>query len=542
MSETPTPAQEPAASPAPAPGMPLGRALPFFFASIVLALTQGLGQGFVSVNIPQIAGDLGITTTDASWLMAAYMIPRATLPVLLIKIRTQFGLRRFAEVGIIAYLLVSISALWIFDLRSAIVVQALSGIASAPLSTLAFLYMLEPLSQQWKMRLGLPMALAFISVGPLLARVISPDLIGDGGLTWVHLVALGMAMVSLAVVFRLPLTPVPRQKVIQGLDFVSFGLLVIGFGGLIIGSIMGPIHWWTAEAWIGWLMAAAVLALTLVVIVELYRKAPLFDVRWLASPEIVHLTITLLLFRLILSEQSAGAPRMFQVLGVAPSQMTGLFAVICVASLLGGLACLGWMKPGRTPQFHLVALALIATGAFMDMHSTVDTRPAQMVVSQSLIGFASMLFMPPAMMAGLGAAMRKGPNYILSFVIVFLSTQSIGGVLGSGAFTTLINWRQALHLQVLAEQLQTTSAATTAEIARRMAALASQVPDVAARKAQAVASIVHDASSQAYVMAYNDLYFLTFLIAVAAAVALLLHIFRDWLVGRMAAPQPETET
>ena len=193
MSETPTPAQEPAASPAPAPGMPLGRALPFFFASSVLALTQGLGQGFVSVNIPQIAGDLGITTTDASWLMAAYMIPRATLPVLLIKIRTQFGLRRFAEVGIIAYLLVSISALWIFDLRSAIVVQALSGIASAPLSTLAFLYMLEPLSQQWKMRLGLPMALAFISVGPLLARVISPDLIGDGGLTWVHLVALGMA-------------------------------------------------------------------------------------------------------------------------------------------------------------------------------------------------------------------------------------------------------------------------------------------------------------------------------------------------------------
>ena len=242
MSETPTPVQEPAAPPAPAPGKPLLQALPYIAASIIFALTQGLGQGFVSVNIPQIAGDLGITTTDASWLMAAYMIPRATLPVLLIKIRTQFGLRRFAEVGIVAYLLVSVSALWIFDLRSAIVVQALSGIASAPLSTLAFLYMLEPLSQQWKMRLGLPMALAFISVGPLLARVISPDLIGDGGLTWVHLVALGLAMVALALVFRLPLTPVPHMKVIQGVDFVSFGLLTIGFGGLIIGCIMNPVR------------------------------------------------------------------------------------------------------------------------------------------------------------------------------------------------------------------------------------------------------------------------------------------------------------
>ena len=530
----------PAAPPAMPPGMPVLQALPYIGASIVLAVTQGLGQGFVSVNIPQIAGDLGITATDASWLMAAYMIPRATLPLMLIKIRTQFGLRRFAEVGIVAYLLVSFATLWISDLRSAVVLQALAGISSAPLSTLAFLYMLEPLGAAWKMRFGLPMVLAFISVGPLMARVISPALIGDGGLNWVHLAALGLAMVSLGLVFRLPLRPVPHQKVIAPVDFLSLALLTIGFGGLIIGFIMGPIHWWTAAPWIGWLMAAAILSLTLLVVVELNRKAPIFDVRWLASPEILHLTATLLLFRLILSEQSAGAPRMFQMLGVAPSQMVGLFAVICAATVLGGLACVGWMKPGRVAQFHLIALLLIAAGAWMDAHATVDTRPHQMVVSQAMIGFASMLFMAPAMMAGLGAAMRKGPNYLLSFVIVFLSTQSIGGVIGSGVFTSLINHRQALHQQVLAEQLQTTSAATAAAIAGRMAALAPQLPDLAMRKAQAVSMIARDAANQAYVMAYNDLYFLTFLLASVALAALLLHLLRDWLAARMGDKQAET--
>ena len=55
--------------------------------------------------------------------------------------------------------------------------QFLAGVTSAPLSTLAFLYFLEPLSREWKMRLGLPMALCLLMMGPSLARVISPALI-----------------------------------------------------------------------------------------------------------------------------------------------------------------------------------------------------------------------------------------------------------------------------------------------------------------------------------------------------------------------------
>jgi MFS family permease len=246
----------------------------------------------------------------------------------------------------------------------------------------------------------------------------------------------------------------------------------------------------------------------------------------------LHLTGTLLLFRLLLSEQSSGAPRMFQVLGVAPEQMTALFTVICISGLLGALACVAWIKPGREPQFHFVALLLIAVGAWMDAHSTVHTRPEQMLVSQALIGFAGMLFMPPAMMAGLMAALKKGPNYLLSFIIVFLATQSLGGVIGGGLFNTLVNWRQAFHLQTLTEQLRATSPALTAEIGQRMTALAPQLPEIAERRAQAVLQIAQDAAAQAYVMAYNDLYFLIFLGASAGLALLLLHVARDRLAAR----------
>ncbi len=520
------------------PPLPLGRALAYMAASVMLAMSQGLGQGFVSANIPAFAGDLGITVTQASWLMAAYMIPRASLPLMLIKLRTQFGLRRFAEFGIIVYVLVAFGSVWVSDFRSALVMQVMSGAAAAPLSTLAFLYMLEPLSPQWKMRLGLPIAMAVLMTGPTVARVISPVLIGDGTMTWVHLTALGMAMVSLALVYLLPLRPVPHMKVIERIDFLSFVLLAFGFAGLTIGFIMGPIHYWRDAAWIGWLLAGSVAALAGTVMIELNRKNPIIDIRWLVSPAMLHLTATLFLFRLILSEQSAGAPRMFQVLGVDPSQMTTIFAIIVAASMLGGLACVAWMQATRVPQFHLIALILIMAGAYMDSMATVLTRPDQMLISQSLIAFASMLFMPPAMMAGLIAALARGPQYLLSFVIVFISTQSLGGVLGSGLFTTFINHRQAAHMAVLSEQLTATDPQAVGVLSAQTAAYTGAIGDSVIARAQAMSQMAQQVTQQATVLAYNDAYFLIFLIAGFAAMALLLHLFRDWLAVRLAKPLP----
>ncbi|MTH78045.1 MFS transporter [Paracoccus aestuariivivens] len=533
MSQSPQPAA-PAFEP-----MPLPRALAYIAASVVIGLTQGIAQGFVSTNIPQIAGDLGATTTQASWLMAAFLIPRATMPLLLIKLRTQYGLRRFAEIAIVIYLAVALLSFSIFDLRSAITAQFFAGMASAPLSTLAFLYMLEPLPPAWKLRLGLPLSLSVIAVGPNLARVISPALMGDAGWNALHLMGLGLAAFSLALVYLLPLKSPPRIKVIAPLDLVSWVLISIGFGGLIIGCVMGPIHWWTETVWLGWLLALSIAALTVAVAIELNRASPLVDIRWLLSPSMLHLTVTLLLFRLILSEQSAGAPRMFQVLGITQDQLVEIFAVISVAGILGGLSLIPFMKPHRVPHFHLVALLLIAAGAYMDSQSTMDTRPEQMMLSQAMIAFAGSLFMAPAMMRGLLAAMARGPNYILSFVIVFLSTQSIGGAAGSGLFTTFINQRQAQHLQMLREDLMTTDPQTAQAIAFRAAALLQQLPDAALGRAQAVAGIAQDAANQAYVMAFNDAYFLTFLVAAFALCALLLHILRDWLAAHWPKSSPQ---
>lgn len=512
--------------------------MPYILLATLIALAQGLGQGFVSNNLPQLAGDLGVSVADASWLMAAYMAPRASLPLLLTKVRTQYGLLKFARTSMICYLVVSLGACFALDFKSALTLQLIAGCAAAPMSTLAFLYMLEPLSQKLKVVFGLPMAMAVIMGAPSLSRVVAPLLIGDGGFLEVHLLTLGLACVSLALAWRLPLAPAPTAKVLQWGDIRTFALIAFSFGGIAIAAILGPIYWWTALPWLGWLLAGAVLMLTLAILAELNRKVPLIDFRWLASPAMLQMTAAMLVFRLLLSEQSSGAPRMFQVLGFGRDALIGLFAVITLCCLLVPPICLALLRPGREPWFHAVALVLIVVGAFMDSQSTVLTRPDDMMFSQSLIAFAAMLLMAPAMVMGLLAALKRGPAYIMSFIVVFLSTQSLGGVVGSGLFTTIINHRQAFHLQTLTEQLRAEVPTVQGEIARTMSQLAAQSADQAANRLLAVSAMIQEAGRQATVMAYNDAYFLTAIAALLALAVLVLHMIFNVLVARFDALKP----
>lgn len=506
----------------------------YMTASVLLALTQGLGMNLVTANIPKIQGAIGATSTEATWLVAAYMAPNVSLALALIKIRTQYGLRNFAEASILVFVLVCLLNLLISDLQSAVVVRFFSGVAAAPMSTMAFLYMLEPFPPEKKLAIGLPLALTNLSLGAPLARIISPPLIDAGG--WQHLTVLELALAMLAfcLVYLMPLTPPPRAKIIEKMDIVSYLLIAVGFGCTAVVLVLGRPYWWLEAPWIGETLIAAVLCITAAAVIELNRENPLLDIRWLTSPAIVHFTAALLIFRIVLSEQTTGAAGLFQALGLSNDQMQTLYWVIVAASVAGGLSCAAVLKPERVGPIHTVALTILAIGAFMDSHSTVLTRPGNMLVSQALIAFASALFLPPALISGLMSALKKGPNYILSFIIVFLTTQSIGGLLGAAVFGTFISIRQRFHTLMLFEHLRGTDPLVATRIGQLSGAYAKVISDQSILNAEGVALLQQQVTQQATVLAYNDAFRLIGILALAALAALIIHMSIDALRSRLA--------
>ncbi|MGO4834489.1 MFS transporter, partial [Rhizobiaceae sp. 2RAB30] len=273
--------EQPSSLPAPAPYVPKHPALAACYAltSVLISITYGLGLNFVNANIYQVSGEFSATTNEAMWLTAAYMAPNVSLSLLLIKIRAQYGLRRFAELAILVYMLVTGLHLFTNELSTAIVARFFAGIAAAPMSSLSFLYLLECFPPQRKMTVGMPLVMINIGIGAPLARLLSPALFDLGGWQPIYLMEVGLALLCLALMYLLPLTSPPKTKVLGLMDVVSYVFLAVGFGSLAIALSLGRYYWWFEAPWIGWMTILSIVSLASVALIELNRKYPLLDIK-----------------------------------------------------------------------------------------------------------------------------------------------------------------------------------------------------------------------------------------------------------------------
>ena len=528
--------------PPPAPMSP-ARAAVYMASSLLLFLTQGLGMNLLNANIYQLQGSLSATTTEIAWLQAAYMAPYASMSIALFKIRAQYGLRRFAELSIVCFVFASILNLFVSDLHSATVVRFISGMAAAPLSTLGFLYMLEAFPPARKLSVGLSLALMNTTLSAPIVRLISPPLMDLGGWHALYTFEMGLALIVLPVVYLLPLTPPPRAKVIQKMDILSYLLLAVGFGCLAVFLTLGRLYWWFEVPWLGVLLAGAIACLTLMVVLELPRKMPLIDLRWVFSKENMHMAGILLLFRVVSSEQTTTAANFYMQLGLLNDQTQAMYAIILLASVAGGLVCTVLMLTRYVETAHVLALVLIAGGAFLDSQSTSLTRPEQMYLSQAMVAAGAARFLPPVMAKGFAAALARGTTFLVNFLVIFLFTQSIGSLLAQAALGTFVTIREKFHSNVLVEHILLTNPFVAQRVSQLSASYGTVITDKSLLNAEGLQLLGQQVTREANILAYND----TFLvISIASAIGLVLllgHLgWRKLIPHKAAVPAVATQS
>jgi hypothetical protein len=361
------------------------------------------------------------------------------------------------------------------------------------------------------MNIGICIALTALAIPVPITGLISPSLLDIGGYHTLYLVEMGLAMISLGLVYLLPLTSPPRAKVISGLDVVSYVFLAIALGCFAVALTVGKLYWWTEADWLAWVFIVGIAAAVIHAMIELDRKNHLIDIRWLASREILRLTSALMVSRLVLSEQTSGAVNFLRNAGMLNEQMAGLYWIILAGTLASGVICAMMMKPGRESAIYATSLLLVAVGTYMDSHSTI------------LVSFASGLFLPPALAVGMGAAMKRGPNYILSFIIVFLATQKLGAYLGSALYSTFVQWREQFHSFRLVSHLASTDPLVAARLKQLGGAYGKVLSDPNQQVVQGTALFARQVQQQAYVLAYNDSFLFTSWLSLMTLAILLLY-------------------
>lgn len=503
------------------PAHPTERRIAYFCVGTLVTLTAGLGNALVSANLFNLQGTLGAYYTEVNWLPAAYVMTNASMNLLLVKFRQQFGLRAFTEFFMALYALVTFAHLFVGGLGSAIAVRAAHGIAGAAMSTLGLYYTLQAFDRSNRFR-GTIASLGIAQLPLPIAYVFSSDLLRFGEWRGLYVFELGLNLVAMACVFLLKLPPGDRFKTFRPIDFLTFALFAPGVALLAVALTFGRLLWWRDTSWIGIVLAASIVLIMAAFYVEHTRRYPLLNLRWMANGSIFRLALGLVLVRIVLAEQGIGAVGLMRAVGLNNDQLSTLFTVILLATIVGLVVAATTTRLQHLMAPQVIALVIMSLGAFIASFASSQTRPEQMYLSQAMLGFGGAMFLGPLVVSLIGKVIAEPAN-LISFSVLFSATQNMGSLIGSSLLGTFQVWREKYHSSILVEHLSALDPQVTARIARGSAAFGRAIADPSGRAHQGLAALSATTAREANILAYNDVFLL---IAVIAA----LHA--AWVFGR----------
>jgi MFS family permease len=507
------------------PEHPRARRFAYAAIAVLLGLTAGFGNALIAANTTTLQGSLGLDPAEIAWLPTAYVMTNVSINLIMIKFRQQFGLRPFALIFLFLYALVTLAHLFVHGFASAIAVRAASGMAGAPLSTLALYYMMQAFPAKWRLK-AVVLGIGIPQCATPLARLFSPDLLAMSQWRTLYLFELGLALISLSAVAWLRLPPTTRQKAFEPLDFVTF-VLFAGAMALFAAVLgLGRIVWWTQSAWIGTALLAAIPMLAAALMIEHGRANPLLNTRWLGSADILRFAIVTIMARIILSEQSYGAIGLLTMLGENNDQLAPFFTILFLASLAGVVASAVLLDVNKLAHPVMLSIGLVAIAALIDSHATNLTRAPQLYFTQGLIAFSGTFFLGPSLLFGMTRALKAGSGHIVSFLALFGMVNSLGGLGGTALLGTYQTVRERAHSTAIVDAIAVTNPLVTQRIQAGGAAVGRVVGDPALRSAEGAALLSQTATREANILAYNDVFRLIALLAAQTCAYLGFLLFR----------------
>jgi MFS family permease len=508
------------------------RRIGYFAIGVLVALTAGLSNGLLIGNLPLLQGALGLTSVQAAWLTAAYSMTNVCTSFMLIKFRQQFGLQRITRGFLVGFGVISGVQVFVHSYGFELALRAAAGIIAAGFTPLGFFYIMQAMPAKARLG-GMILGVGLTQVALPLARVISPLLLANGEITNLYVFEFALSLVCLGSIALLRLPPSETADVFEKLDFVTFVMFAPGMMLLLAVLTQGRIVWWSTP-WIGYAFAASILLIGAAMLIEHNRANPMLNTRWMRTRGVLRFAFVAATVRLLLGEQNYGSTGLLTVVGMGNDQLVMLNAVLVVATLAGVIASLVTLNPNDLIKPVALSVAMIALGAWLDSSASNLTRPANLYLSQALIGFAAAYFLGPLMLSGILRALAKGPSHMVSFSAVFSIAQTLGGLGGGALLGTFRIVRERYHSTELVRDMVATDPQVALRLQQLGGAYGRVLIDPALRQAQGVQLLTQQVAREANIMAFNDVFRL---IAVLAALAFV-YLAGRWLYLRWRGINP----
>lgn len=485
----------------------------YFFIGLFICIAASLSNGFIVANLPIFQGEYGLTPSQAAWLPAAYVMANVSSNLILFKARQQYGLRLFSEIGLFVFIGVLVLHIFVKTYEMALFVRFIAGLATAPLSSLGMYYTMQAFGKA-DMAKGIYLAFGFQQLGLPLAWIISPFLLSANQWDVIYTFELGLAICCFAMVVALKLPRSMRLAVFEKQDFFTFALLAPGFACLCIVLTQGPIHWWFDSPWLAYTLIVGFCLIVFGLTYEHYRRNPLIMTRWLATGDLLSFIVSAFALRLLMSEQSYAAVNFLKTVGMGPDQFVPLYVVIFCGTIAGSVFSALTFHRDRLILDLFLAEILILIACALDYHLSSDVRPANFYRSQFLVSFAGGVFIGPLLLMGFMRTLQRGPQYVVTFIVLFSATQNFGGLVGSSFFNTY-QQRQTYDYKVeISSNLDPTDPLVAQRLQSYQHSSMLTTNDPVLQNNQALQNLNKVVTREAQVRAYNDVIALNGIFAV----------------------------
>ena len=476
---------------------------PLIVGTVALALAtfmNVLDTSIANVSIPAIAGDLGVSPQQGTWVITSFAVATAISVPLTGWLTQRFGQVRLFTLSILLFVVASWLCGLAPNIETLIAVRILQGFVAGPMIPLSQTLLLASYPTA---KAGTAMAMWAMTV--LVAPVVGPLLGGwiTDNISWPWIFYINVPIGLLAAVLTWTIyrrrDPGPRRV---PLDYVGLVLLVIFIGSLQIMIDKGKELDWFESGLIVALAAVASVSFLFLLAWELTDKQPIIDVTLFFRRNFLMGTMSLSVAYGLFFGNVVLLPLWLQQY----MDYTATWAGVATAPV-GVLAIIlsPWVgrNVGKIDPRKLATLAfLIFAGVFwMRSNFNTDADLTTILIPTLLQGAALAFFFVP-----LQAIVFSGltPDRIASAAGLSNFVRITAGAIGTSLFTTLWDHRAVMHHSELADRFSAANGASSQAIV--------SLTDRGLSNEQALAYIDRLIDVQAYTLAVTDVFYMSSLL------------------------------
>ena len=485
------------------------KANPWLIAIVVslAAFMEVLDTSIANVALPHIAGNLGASNDQSTWVLTSYLVANAIVLPISGWLVTIFGRKRFFMTCLAIFTVSSLLCGIAPSLGLLLFFRILQGAGGGGLQPMVQAILADTFPPEKR---GL--AFSLYGITAVCAPAIGPTL--GGWMTdsyswrWIFFINLPVGIAALFLVYKLVEDPPYLKRVAKGgikLDYIGFSLLALGVGALQIMLDKGQEDDWFGSHFIVTLAITSAVCLTALVFYEWFHKDPIVDVRLFKNRNFATANMMLFMVGAMAFATTVLMPEFLQTIMGYTAENAGLVLSAAAILLLFELPFVGRL----TSVFQL--RYLIAFGWFglaIGMYVSVLQFNQEMsfghatwlrIVQYVPLGF---VFVPTTTAAYIGIQREKS-NAVAGLVNF---TRNIGSSVGTSAVTTIIARRSQLHQIALGDHINPYSTQfrnTLNGLTQQLNHAGLSLPEA---QRQALARIYAGLQAQAATLSYIDTY------------------------------------